>query len=377
MNLPWDRNWFKLCFYIIITFTAVYIIKEVIDMCAYTLINVKGVTEGIFKCIRYIIAVLAPIITAFVIYYVLSPLVDMIKERVKSRRLACIIVFGFLCFFPVCIGAVSFFKLRSLGQGSVTEGIFHAFTYLIKRMDTAYMSLTYFLENMGLGIIRDYIEGAVFRADLRSYSDILRLCVVSCLNLILGGVMGFYLLLREKPFGRLSDILAVLLPRKIYKPLKTLGEDLNHIFLGYIRGQLTDGLIMSLLIGTGLWLVKIPFAFAIGIISGFSNLIPYFGSAVGFVLTIASALISGEYIRVLYGCGIMLLLQQLDSVYIVPKVVGEKVKISPFGVIAALSIGGKVFGLWGMVLAVPVTAVLKAYILRVYSRKKLSLTQKN
>ena len=84
-------------------------------------------------------------------------------------------------------------------------------------------------------------------------------------------------------------------------------------------------------------------------------------------------LLSGEPIKALYAAIIVLVLQQIDSMIIVPRVVGKSVELHPALVILALSVFGGLFGLVGMVFAVPVTALIKLYIDRAYERKKKRL----
>lgn len=371
MKLPWDRNWFKCCFYLIITFTIIYLIKLIIDMCAYTLANVSGVTDTVLNIIKKLAGIFAPVLIALAAAYVLEPPVRFIRERVKSRRIACIIVFALIVLPPVifCVGLA--LRLKSLGLGSIADGINICISICLKRVDVVYMHLSELLQKAGLEkLLQPYIAQLLNEKGNSIFEGgNIKLFFTCAFNFMLGMVMAFYLLIGGKSISRLGEVMRVLLPPKLYLMLKIVAEDIDAVFSGYIRGQLTDGLIMAFLIGAGLWLVKIPFAPFIGIVSGFSNIVPYFGSLMGFFLTAFAALISGDTAKILYGFGVMIILQQIDSVYIVPKVVGKRVEISPFGVIAALTVGGKLFGLWGMVLAVPVTAVGKVLVSRWYERK--------
>lgn len=373
MKLPWDRNWFKGCFYVVATFVMIYIIKLGIDTVAYTLVNASDIMGTVTGFLKGGASVLAPVLVALGITYVLKPPVEFIRLRVRSRRLACIILFAVFLIPVAIIVFIAFNKLRLAGEGKIAEGISAVVTESGKRLDIAYMHLTDFIRRAGLeSVLMPVIDRLTDRGNsLISYeSRILRIMVAVIVNIALGMVMAFYLLVTEKPFGFIREILPTLLPRWLYNKGKIILSDIDAVFSGYIRGQLTDGLIMSVLIGIALWIIGIPFAPLIGIVSGFSNIIPYFGSVMGFVLTALSAIIGGESIKAIYGMAAMLVLQQIDSTVIVPRIVGKRVEISPFGVIAALTVGGKLFGLWGLVFAVPVTAVCKVILLRICNRKK-------
>ncbi len=372
MKLPWDRNWFKGCFYLIFTFTVIYIFKLIIDMCAYTLINVSGVAESALRSVKRIAGIFAPILISFAAAYVLKDPVELIKKHVKSRRTACLIVFMLLILPPVIIAGTVMLRLKQSGSGSIAQGISVWLAKCTKQFDIAYMQANELLERASLdGMVSPVLREFFNRYSVSGYTSgkIIKLAATCTLNFLLGMVMAFYLLVSDTPFSGASRVLRVLLPERLYRAGAVLLGDLDAVFSGYIKGQLTDGLIMSVLIGLSLKAAGIPFAAAIGIISGFSNIIPYFGSITGFLLTGAASLLSGEYIKIVYGFAVMLILQQIDSTVIVPAIMGKRVEISPFGVVAALAAGGKLFGIWGMVLAVPMAATGKIIILRAYERK--------
>ncbi len=184
-------------------------------------------------------------------------------------------------------------------------------------------------------------------------------------------VLAFYMIRDKEKFKYNTLVfLDTFTPKKVSEELKNLGSDLHVIFSGYLRGQLTDAAIIGVLLGSSLSIIGIPFAWFIGIFSGFSNLIPYVGAIVGFILAITSGLLSGNPILALYAAGIILIIQQLDTIYISPRFVGQSVELSPFLVILSLTVAGSIFGLIGMVLAVPITAMAKILIARFVARNK-------
>ena len=127
---------------------------------------------------------------------------------------------------------------------------------------------------------------------------------------------------------------------------------------------------MAILISVSFSIVGIDYAVIIGLISGFSNLIPYIGAVVAFILSVSVGLLSGEPIMALYAAIIVLVLQQIDSVFIVPKVVGKSVDLHPVLVLLALSVFGTLFGIVGMIFAVPITAIIKLFLVRLYYKKE-------
>ncbi|MFV0441868.1 MAG: AI-2E family transporter [Lachnospirales bacterium] len=186
-------------------------------------------------------------------------------------------------------------------------------------------------------------------------------------------VLAFYMLQNKSKFkGSSLYFLETIFPRKFRNVIIGILKEIHTVFSGYIRGQLTDASIMAVLLTIGLTIINVPFAAVIAFISGFSNIIPYVGAFVGFVLAVISAFLTGDMTIVIGAIVVVLIVQQLDSLFIAPKVVGNSVEISPFLVLLSLSVGGKLFGMLGMILAVPVTAILKIFITRFMARQSKS-----
>jgi predicted PurR-regulated permease PerM len=122
--------------------------------------------------------------------------------------------------------------------------------------------------------------------------------------------------------------------------------------------------------------VGVNFAVLIGMFSGLANLIPYFGAFVGFILSVFVALLSGDVTQAVYAGIIVIVLQQIDGIFIQPKIVGEKVELSPVLVLLSLSVFGSMFGLPGMIFAVPLCAIFKIFLTRFMTRYKKSKLEK-
>ena len=136
----------------------------------------------------------------------------------------------------------------------------------------------------------------------------------------------------------------VFLGEKMAKRIGGVLGEIYRVFMGYLGGQMLDATIMGTLFAVAFYFIGIPYGILIGLVSGFSNLIPYFGAIVAFLLAVLSGLLSEEPIRALYAAIAILVLQQIDSVWIVPKVVGKKVELHPVMVLLSLAIFGGFFG---------------------------------
>lgn len=134
----------------------------------------------------------------------------------------------------------------------------------------------------------------------------------------------------------------------------------TRVLSGYVRGQLMVASILAVLYGVGLSIVGLKYGAVIGIVTGILNVIPYFGFAVGIVSGGAVALFSGQGLfHLLMVLGVFLVVQMLESFVLTPRIVGYQVGLNPFLAMIALIVGGNCLGLFGMLIAIPLAAILK------------------
>jgi predicted PurR-regulated permease PerM len=141
-----------------------------------------------------------------------------------------------------------------------------------------------------------------------------------------------------------------------------LGE-VDTVLAGFIRGQLSVCAILAVLYSIGLYFIGIDLAIAIGTLAGITFIIPYVGTVIGIILSVIMAFLKfHDILHPLLCLGWFCLVQGLEGMVITPKVVGDTVGLHPLVAIVALLIGGQVFGIMGMLLAVPVTAILQVFL---------------
>ena len=134
----------------------------------------------------------------------------------------------------------------------------------------------------------------------------------------------------------------------------------NKTFGGFINGKIIDSIIIGILCFIAMSALKLPMAILISVVVGVTNIIPFFGPFIGAIPSILILLIV-EPIAALKFAIMVLVLQQLDGNVIGPKILGKTTKLSSFWVMFAIIVGGGLFGLPGMILGVPVFAVIYAY----------------
>ncbi len=209
----------------------------------------------------------------------------------------------------------------------------------------------------------DYLLTALFKL---SRSGVTLVTTIAQIALI--PVITFYLLLDWRP---LLKMLCDLLPRPMVMPVCDLATEVDEVLSSFLRGQLLVVLILSALYVVGLWLCGLRFALLIGLIAGFVSFVPYLGSFTAFSLSsVAMLLQTGDpfdLIPVLLVCTV---LQFLENLVLIPRLMGERIGLHPVIVILAVMTGGQLVGIAGMLLALPTTAV-GAVLLRRLHREYL------
>jgi predicted PurR-regulated permease PerM len=186
------------------------------------------------------------------------------------------------------------------------------------------------------------------------------------LILVLGPIIAFYLLVDVPHLRRTAESL---IPPGAKDEVLLLGHRLNRAIGGFFRGQLLVAAIVGVLCSIGLGAIGLKFWFLVGMIAGVFNIIPLVGPWVGGVPGVTIALTTGSPVKALLVVAVMVGVQQIDNHFITPQVMQRTVQLHPVVVILGLVAGGSLGGFFGLLLAVPVTAVLKillGHLWRVY-----------
>ncbi|MBO8434543.1 MAG: AI-2E family transporter [Tyzzerella sp.] len=387
MKLPWDKEYLKISFHVIVTIVTIYVLSILIK-------NIYKLNDIANEWISFITTILSPLIIALVFSYVVNPIVEFFQDKTESLfenipflnkkqqdprfkvRTRGTIFTYILIFFA--IGLVLKILVSKIGSADINM-FANMITASVQEFSDLITMIYVKLEEMGVlqnvngssaqqwitkgtNAITNYVMGFA-----NSFSKV----GSGVLNTFIGLTIAFYLLAeKERILYYCNDAIDVFFNSNISKTIKGVFTDMNNTFSGYIRGQVTDAIIMATLISISFSIAGIKYGIVIGIISGFSNLIPYVGAIVAFILSVGVGLLSGTPIKALYAAIIVLVLQQIDSIFIVPRVVGKSVELHPVLVLLSLSIFGSLFGILGMVVAVPVTALIKIFISRWYIKKR-------
>ncbi|MGI9952995.1 AI-2E family transporter [Moorellaceae bacterium AZ2] len=183
-------------------------------------------------------------------------------------------------------------------------------------------------------------------------------------SLILAPVLTYYIL---KDSEGLSRGALRLLPAAWREDLLGLWTEIDRILTGFVRGHLLISLLVGLLTGLGLFLAGSQYAVVMGIVMGLADLIPYFGPLIGAVPIIALSWMESPRLAI-YAVVVIVVVQQIETAVLAPRILGQSVELPPLAVILAILAGGELFGVVGLLLAVPAVAVGRVIVGFLWSR---------
>lgn len=183
-------------------------------------------------------------------------------------------------------------------------------------------------------------------------------------NLFVAIIVSIYLLLERAQILKFIQRLGgAVFKNKTYKRLGTYFRKTNEVFYSFIASQVLDAIVIGTIMSIALSILNVKYGILLGFMIGLFNIIPYFGAIIGVIIAVIVTIFTGGFWQALVMTIVVIILQQIDANVINPKIVGSSLKLSPILIIFAVTIGGAYFGFLGMLLAVPVIAMLKIFVL--------------
>ncbi|AKA34289.1 hypothetical protein VC82_620 [Flagellimonas lutaonensis] len=284
----------------------------------------------------------------------LKPIVAFFEKKVRSRILSIFIayvvavipLFGVLFFF-FNQSRILFKDLPSV-RGRLNEILVSIFDWADKKFDLEAESTSQWIsENI---IAASDVPIKVIQESLQSTGYVLA-------NIGLVIVITYFMLLYRTAFK--NFFLVQLKPKNRKRVIQTLDE-IQKLAKRYLIGQGLVIIILGLLIGTGLWLIGVPYPYFWGFLAGFLEIIPYVGTSIGAILPFFYMLMVADNLWQPLGVVVLYIaVQQIEGNIISPNVMGPSIKINPMFIILGLFVGGITWGIAGMILALPVLAISK------------------
>jgi len=331
---------------------------------------------AVFFFFLYVLrSVLMPFVAGILLAYLLDPMVEKLQKWKMSRLWATLTV----CLLAVLIILPALCFLGEMIEDQIAlliKGTPRYLGLIMEKVKPVIASLAERFPDLPNGELETMIKANVGNA-LKFVGKVLTKLVsngfalINLLSLILiMPVVTFYMLRDWNTFVKKFEDL---LPKKSKKGIMQILQEINKIIAGFVRGQISVCLILGAFYSIGLKLVGLDLGLLIGFIAGVISFIPYVGSITGFVLGVVMAFAQyGDISHVLYVVAVFLCGQFLEGNFLTPKLVGESVGLHPVWVMFALLAGGVLLGFLGLMLAVPVAAIIGVLVRHGVQKYKMS-----
>lgn len=356
----------------------------------YILFHRSSFTGGIGK----IIQISMPIIDGFVLAYLITPILNKIEKCIikplylkakipitpKSKRR----IRGMSILLTVVLILVVLYEFFGLIMPEVIRSV----QSIIFQMPVYINNLT----NWALGLIKDNpdLEAAVdqlinqYSAKIMEYvntnvlphiNGLIKTLSLSVLgvfkalwNFVIGFILSIYVLgSKEKFAGQAKKIAYALFDRKGGNEIISNFRFIHSTFIGFIGGKIVDSIIIGIICFICTSIIGTPYAILVSVIVGVTNIIPFFGPWIGGIPS-ALLVLMVDPMQALYFVILILVIQQFDGNILGPKILGDSTGLSGFWVIFAITIFSGLFGVLGMVVGVPIFAVIYAGVKSVVNR---------
>ncbi len=378
MQHKWNKKYLEISCYIIGTVGILVLLGAV-------LFKLSAAKNVILQTARHILAVFSPFFWSVGIAVLLEPLVSFfqkiyenhiaLKKRNKIRNRTAGTAMTYILVLGILFGLGSMIVVQ-LGTADIAKWAELIGDFVRKVGDWFVMIQLKLAEYGLLQNVEGILSTAVLEMSNQIEQFVLRMAAAlpnaggQIVQIVIGLTAAFYFLSeKENVQFFLRQVCNVFFGKRKTDCMANICKEIYHVLMGYLGGQFFDAMIMGILFSLAFWIIGIPYGVVIGVVSGFSNLIPYFGAVVAFLLAVLSGVFSAVPMRGLYAAIAIILLQQIDSAVIVPKIMGKKMKLHPVLVLFSLAVFGGFFGFWGLLLAVPLGALTKNLFFWFYEKK--------
>jgi len=379
MQTRFDRKYLKKILYVVLTATLIFISYNVV-------FNFKEIFSNTINIIKAIFSIISPLIIGCIIAYLLYPLSKIIHtfliKRLKLKYKAHLFSIVLTYLVVILLFMILVYSIYAMIGGQISSNetlsvMFGTIGDYIKRYNELFDFINRKITESGLSIdIKGYLSQAIKQVysylsfSINSTVQIFTGIGNGILNSFIGIFISFYLLKDYDFFKKLYlNSVSLLMKESKFKNLNKTIFEINYIISRFIRGQLLDGLIVGLISSIGLSIIGLDFAILIGFTAGIANIIPYVGPLIGCIPAIIIGLLSPNPIIALWAVIVLLAVQQLDGAVISPKVVGDSMGLHPIFIIMAITIGGSLAGIMGMLLSVPIAGIIKLFLTKIVTKR--------
>jgi len=335
---------------------------------------------AIFIILGWLLYLLSPILTPFVVSamlaYLADPLVDKLEARKIRRVFAVSLVFLLILLVLLILGVVIMPQLEdqiSTLLKQIPAYIEWTKTTLIPWINERFGNYINFAD---VGQIQNLLSenwkeaGGTILGMLGKVSESGITLLGWAANLVLIPVLTFYLL---RDWDNLVAGIHALLPRSIEPTVSGLARESDEMLGAFLRGQILVMAGLSAIYTSGLMLVGLDFALLIGLFAGLVSFVPYLGLIIGILFAGIAAIMQFKGVDMLPWVVLVFVVGQLvEGMFLTPKLVGDRIGMHPVAVIFAIMAGGQLYGFFGILLALPVASVVMVLVRHALLRYRAS-----
>ncbi len=332
-----------------------------------------AIAAGAFWLLWLLSPILTPFAVAALLGWLGDPLVDRLQLAGRSRNTAVILVFTLMALLLALV-LIILLPLLESQLTTLIESLPRyqawftdvAVPWVEKRSGLAlagWLDLDHMIE-----LVRSNWESAGgVAATVLGYLSRSGFALIGMLtNLVLIPVVTFFFL---RDWDLIVGRVASMVPRDHIDTVSRLAKESSEVLGGFLRGQFLVMVILGVMYGIGLWAVGLDLGILIGIIAGLLTFVPYLGPTSGLVLGVLAALMQyGDWKHVAGVLAVFGVGQLIESYWLTPKLVGDRIGLHPVAVVFAVLAGGQLFGFLGMLLALPMAAVVNVLLRYAHER---------
>lgn len=341
--------------------------------CAYVIIKVIDHYQLLFSSVQELFMTIFPFFLAFIFAYIFNPLMVFIEKRLKCKRgmsltltyasflLACYIIISFIS--PIIYRSGADLIKQIPDYALEIQNWINAWSNQFSSVD--FGALNEIKSNL-LSLIPKLTE--LLTGSINSIISLTYSAVTGTGNVLLAFIISIYILLEKEKFLTMGKKIIYLIFREKMAPhiFKT-GQLFNDNIGKYLIGKSIDSIFVGVCAMVGLALIGAKYSVLLGVIFGVTNMVPFIGPIFGTLIAVGINLFYNPVIAIITLI-FLLIVQQIETLIIDPKVVGQKMGLNPFFTLLAVSLGGKMMGVVGMILGVPIMGVLKLYLTKLINR---------
>ena len=329
---------------------------------------------GVLMLLKRLSGVLLPFFLAWLIAYLIYPLVSFFQHKLRLKN-RIISIFCALLTLTV-IGSVAFYLLVP----PMIQEFLRVKDLLIEYFSTTHTAsnvpttLSEFIrQNIDLHILEQMFSQENILDALKVTVPKLWSLISESINLLFGFFTVFLILLYIVfillDYESISEGWAHLMPKKYRKTVTGILNDVKDGMNRYFRGQALVALCVGILFSIGFLIIDFPLAIGLGLFIGALNMVPYL-QIIGFVPTIMLAILKAAdtgdnfWIIIASAAAVFIVVQIIQDGYLVPRIMGKITGLNPAIILLSLSIWGSLIGMLGMIIALPLTTLMRAYYQR-------------